>query len=101
MKRRAYEFSLWAPCSREHLWMGFWFWVFFFYVLTYHQEHQKTLKLVCKEELTFLILLQIISPVENDVILEDVPERTATANSSVEEEVVDDQEDDQSGKSVN
>ena len=73
----------------------------FFYVLTYHQEHQKTLKLVCKEELTFLILLQIISPVENDVILEDVPERTTTANSSVEEEVVDDQEDDQSGKSVN
>ena len=51
--------------------------------------------------MTFLILLQIISPVENDVILEDVPERTATANSSVEEEVVDDQEDDQSGKSVN
>ena len=49
----------------------------------------------------FLILLQIISPFENDVILEDVPERTATANSSVEEEVVDDQEDDQSGKSVN
>ena len=45
--------------------------------------------------------MQIISPVENDVILEDVPERTATANSSVEEEVVDDQEDDQSGKSVN
>ena len=73
----------------------------FFNVLTYHQEHKKTLKLVCKEELTFLILLQIISPVENDVILEDVPERTATANSSVEEEVVDDQEDDQSGKSVN
>ena len=73
----------------------------FFYVLTYHQEHQKTLKLVCKEELIFLILLQIISPVESDVILEDIPERTTTANSSVEEEVVDDQEDDQSGKSVN
>ena len=49
----------------------------------------------------FLILLQIISPVESDVILEDIPERAATANSSVEEEVVDDQEDDQSGKSVN
>ena len=73
----------------------------FFNVLTYHQEHQKTLKLVCKEELTFLILLQVISPVENDVILEDVPERTTTANSSLEEEVADDQEDDQSGKSVN
>lgn len=38
----------------------------------------------------------IISPVENDVILEDVAERTATANSSLEEEVVVDQEDDQS-----
>ena len=73
----------------------------FFNVLTYHQEHQKTLKFVCMEELLFLILLQIISPVESDVILEDVLERTATANSSVEEEVVDDQEDDQSGKSVN
>ncbi|RMX44339.1 hypothetical protein pdam_00024617 [Pocillopora damicornis] len=42
----------------------------------------------------------IISPVENDVILEDIPERTATANSSVEEEVVDDQEDDQSEESA-
>lgn len=42
----------------------------------------------------------IISPVENDVILEDVPERTTTANSSVEEEVVDDQEDDQSEESA-
>lgn len=100
MKRRAYSRS--ECCVQENTCE----WVsdskyFFFYVLTYHQEHQKTLKLVCKEELTFLILLQIIYPVENDVILEDVPERTATANNSVEEEVVDDQEDDQSGKSVN
>ena len=45
----------------------------------------------------FSLLLQIISPVENDVILEDVAERTATANSSVDEEI-EDHEDDQSGK---
>jgi len=34
-------------------------------------------------------LLQIISPVENDVVLEDMFERTTTANSnaSIEEEI--------------
>jgi len=45
-------------------------------------------------------LLQIISPVENDVVLEDMFERTTTANSnaSIEEEI-DEGEDKVSGNS--
>ena len=44
------------------------------------------------------LLLQIISPVENDVVLEDMFERTTTANSnaSIEEEI-DEGEDNISG----